>query len=179
MFIWRLSEGDLSYSAANTGTRTHTGSFLHTLSDNHLSEEQKEEFVNIQTSLDSEGLVDRVFKVIRVNGDVVMAQGHPIEDGIVNTDAPLLYKVYENGNQIPCVGEELNSEYCDGDSFTDASYAETTFGNYRGGSSSEDQENTTHYIIGDYWYTADLVDEFDSVSTGIHRKNEGVALITQ
>ena len=50
----------------------------------------KEEFVNIQTSLESDDVVDRVFKVVKVNGDVIMAQGHMIEDGIVNTDSPLL-----------------------------------------------------------------------------------------
>ena len=177
MFIWRLSEGDLSYQAANTGTRTHTGSFLSTL-DAHLTGEQKEEFVKIQTSLESDDVVDRVFKVVKVNGDVIMAQGHIIEDGIVNTDSPLLYKVYENGVQIPCVGEELNSEYCEGEAFNDASFAESTFNNNIR-SASETEDNTTHYIVGDYWYTSDLIEEFDSVSTGMHKKNAGIALITQ
>ena len=37
----------------------------------------------------------------------------------------------------------------------------------------------THYIVGDYWYTSDLIEEFDSVSTGMHKKNAGIALITQ
>ena len=177
MFIWRLSEGDLAYQDANTGTRTHTGSFLSTLGA-HLTSDQKAEFVNIQTSLESDDVVDRVFKVIKVNGDVILAQGHMIEDGIVNTDSPLLYKVYENGVQIPCVGEELNSEYCEGEAFNDASFAESTFNNNIR-SASETEDNTTHYIVGDYWYTADLVEEFDSVSTGMHKKNAGIALVTQ
>ena len=177
MFIWRLSEGDLAYQDANKGTRTHTGSFLSTLGA-HLTSDQKAEFVNIQTSLESDDVVDRVFKVIKVNGDVILAQGHMIEDGIVNTDSPLLYKVYENGVQIPCVGEELNSEYCEGEAFNDASFAESTFNNNIR-SASETEDNTTHYIVGDYWYTADLIEEFDSVSTGMHKKNAGIALVTQ
>ena len=44
---------------------------------------------------------------------------------------------------------------------------------------SDTEDNTTHYIFGDYWYTSDLIEEYDSVSTGIHRKNAGIALVTQ
>ena len=45
---------------------------------------------------------------------------------------------------------------------------------------SEDTvEERTHTIIGDYWYTADLLDEYLSVSTSIHRQNARLALVTQ
>ena len=85
MFIWRLSEADLAYNDARTGERMHTGSFLSTLSA-HLSDEQKSEFVTIQTNMDSQGVVDRSFKVTQVNGDVVMAEGRLIEDGVFGKD---------------------------------------------------------------------------------------------
>ena len=44
---------------------------------------------------------------------------------------------------------------------------------------SDTEVNSTHYIFGDYWYTSDMIEEYDSVSTSIHRKNAGIALITQ
>ena len=38
---------------------------------------------------------------------------------------------------------------------------------------------TTYYIIGEYWYTTDLVEEFDSVSSNLHRKNARLAMTRQ
>ena len=46
-------------------------------------------------------------------------------------------------------------------------------------SSADTKQKTTHYIVGDYWYTSDLIEEYDSVSTGIHRTNARIALLTQ
>ena len=34
----------------------------------------------------------------------------------------------------------------------------------------------THYIIGDYWYTSDLYDDFNDVSTSLHRQNARYAI---
>ena len=178
MFIWRLSEADLSYNDANTGTRTHTPSFMSSLG-NHLSDEQVSEFVTIQTNMDSTGVIDRVFKVIQFNGDVVIAKGMPIENGLVSKDSPTLYKVYDNGIIIPCVSEEGDTETCNGDAFTDELDAKAIFNNNIRSFSETEENNATHYIVGDYWYTADLMDEYDSVSTGIHRTNAGIALVTQ
>ena len=177
MFIWRLSEADLSYNDANTGTRTHTPSFMNSLG-NHLSDEQVSEFVTIQTNMDSAGVIDRVFEVKLVNGDVVMAEGTEIDNGLVSQDSPTLYKVYDDGIAIPCVAEEGDTESCNGDAFTEELDAKAIFNNNIR-SFSETEENTTHYIVGEYWYTSDLIEEYDSVSTGIHRTNAGIALITQ
>ena len=172
MFIWRLSEADLSYNESRSGERIHTNSFTNTLS-NHLTAEQKEEFMEIQIDMSSSEAVDRMFKVIKVNGDVVMAEGHLIEDGVFE-DPRVFYKVYENGLVIPCP-EDYE---CVGDAFIAKSDADPIFNN-NVRAVSDDELNTTHYIVGDYWYTSDLIEEFDSVSTGIHRKNAGIALVTQ
>ena len=40
-----------------------------------MTDEQKSEFVKIQTNMDADGVVDRSFKVTKVNGDVVMTEG--------------------------------------------------------------------------------------------------------
>ena len=65
----------------------------------------------------------------------------------------------------------------DGD-WSEESEAERTFtNNIRSGNDNVD--DVTHYIIGDYWYTADLVEEYDSVATTIHRRNAQLALTVQ
>ena len=39
-----------------------------------LTEEQKDEFVKIQTDMSSDDVIDRVFRVIEVHDDVVLAK---------------------------------------------------------------------------------------------------------
>ena len=174
MFIWRLSEADIAYNKANTGESMHTSHFLATLSK-HLDEEQKSEFVTIETNMDADGVVDRSFKVTQVNGDVVMAEGRLIDDGIFGKDAKTYYKIYEDGEALPCPTDyECVGEYA----FANENEAQPVFNNNIR-AVSDTEMNTTHYIFGDYWYTSDMVEEYDSVSTGIHRKNAGIALITQ
>ena len=176
MFIWRLSEADLAYNEARTGERVHTNDFLKTLtlSNNHLSDEQKNEFVKIQTNLADEDVIERVFKVTQTNGDVTLAEGRQINNGLFGEDPRTLYKVYEDMEIYPCTGDYD----CVGDAFVDEGDAQSIFTtNVR--AMSDTTYNTTHYIVGDYWYTSDLIEEFNSVSTGIHRKNAAIALVTQ
>ena len=174
MFIWRLSEADIVYNDARTGERTHTSSFINTL-EKHLTNDQLSEFIKIQIDLESDDVLDRSFQVIKVNGDVVMAEGRdPYFGGEVDLNSPLVYKLYENGELIECP-----TDYdCVGDAFASMDEAQPVFNNnIRAAADTED--NTTHHIFGDYWYTADMIEEFDSVSTGIHRTNARIALITQ
>ena len=85
-----------------------------------------------------------------------------------------MYKVYEDMEIYPCTGDYD----CVGDAFVDEGDAQSIFTtNVR--AMSDTTYNTTHYIVGDYWYTSDLIEEFNSVSTGIHRKNAAIALVTQ
>ena len=174
MFIARLSEADLAYTNARTGERMHTSSFLNTLG-NHLTDEQKSEFVTIATDLDSDGVIERSFKVVQVNGDVVMAEGRLIEDGLFGKDLNIYHKVYENGEPVPCPSDY---ECVDDYAFANEFEAQSVF-NSNTRTTADTEENTTHYIFGDYWYTSDLVEEFDSVSTKIHRQNAVIALLTQ
>ena len=94
-----IVEADLSYNEARTGERVHTNSFLNSLQN--LTDEQKSEFVKIQTNMDADGL-STLFEVTQVNGDVVMAQGRLGEDGVFGADPQTYYKVYENGEAIAC-----------------------------------------------------------------------------
>ena len=43
-------------------------------------------------------------------------------------------------------------------------------------SSSYFSESPTHYIIGDYRYTSDLIEDYNDLSTGIHRNNAKLAV---
>ena len=77
---------------------------------------------------------------------------------------------------MPCTEEVSNS--CFGDAWSSEDQANITFtNNIRTG--AETVEGRTHTIFGDYWYTADLLDEYLSVSTGIHRHNARLAMMTQ
>ena len=67
-----------------------------------MTDEQKSEFVTIETNMDAEGIEDRSFKVTQVNGDVVMAEGRLIEDGVFGKDANTYYTVFEDGEAVPC-----------------------------------------------------------------------------
>ena len=55
------------------------------------------------------------------------------------------------------------------------SEAKATFDEMRG-RVSEYQEKTTHYMIGNYRYTTDLIDDFEDISTGLHRQNSKLGM---
>ncbi|MDP6870313.1 MAG: STT3 domain-containing protein [Candidatus Poseidoniaceae archaeon] len=182
MFIARLSEGDIKYAEMHTGESHLTQSFVGSL-NNHLSPEQVAEFAHIATDLTKQDVIDNSFTVIKVNiqplqKNITLAMGHPIVDGIPDTGAPELYRVYDTQIIIPCEPTDDDLDMCDGDSFRYLDDAEKIFENNIVTSSNTEYIDT-HYIIGDYWYTSDLVNEFDSVATKIHRANSRLALITQ
>jgi len=177
MFIWRLSEADMIYNVGSDDNRVHTKSFVQTIGK-YLSDEQVAEFVKIQTNLESDDVIERLFEVTHTNGDVVLAQGYNIVDGIVDTNGPMIYKVYEDGEIIPCIPDEGQVDICVGDAYLNFANAESVFNN-NVRSPADTKMEASHYIVGDYWYTSDLIEEFNSVSTGIHRTNSKIALITQ
>jgi len=73
--------------------------------------------------------------------------------------------------------DTLSATCVDGD-WSEQSEANRTFtNNIRTG--ADNVYDTTHYIVGDYWYTADLIEEFGSVATHIHRKNARLSLTVQ
>ena len=178
MFVWRLSQADLKISEMSTGDIVHSNSFDQTL-DNHLSSAQVAEFNEIQISLDKSDVTDRVFSVTQSNRQVVLAEGYSLSNGLVDSDSDILFKVYNSGIAVPCEpADENDSTSCVDEAFTSFSTANSTFNSHIR-AAGDTQFNATHYIVGEYWYTADLIDDFDSVSTKIHRTNAAIALITQ
>jgi len=171
MFIWQLTEGDIAYNAdKTTGPQMTTG--FSSILENHLTPGQFNELVNIETNPNNGQMIDLIgensFEVYKTNRDVVMAKQ---SDG-----AGTLYRIYEDGERMFCNTDLSNT--CIGDDWSQEFEANRTFSNnVRTG--QDTVLATTHYIIGDYWYTADLVEEYNSVSTHIHRKNARLALTVQ
>ena len=69
---------------------------------------------------------------------------------------------------------------CDGVDFINQNDAVQEFDRAKSRFIEDDQlTNTTHYVFGEYWYTSDIVEELDSVSTFVHQNNARIALGTQ
>ncbi len=177
MFIWQLAEGDRTYATVDAENHKFTPLFQNTV-DKYLNDEQMDDFVTMQTTFD-ESMIDfielRSFNVLKTNRNIVMAEGHPSNAGIFDADTTI-YRIYKDGTPLPCT-EEFSSS-CSGDAWSSMPEANITFtNNIR--TPEETEMGRTHSIFGDYWYTADLIDEYLSVSTSIHRKNARLAMATQ
>ena len=187
MFIWQLATGDLRYNQINSGDYELTNGFDRIVENHMHTDEQYELFVSIQEELDFDKMKqyidDYAFTVIQTNeasqvqenSKNVMASGYHRVDGIADT-SNLYYRIYQDGERMLC-DTEVSTSCVDGD-WSDFDDANLTFNNnVRSG--QETQYKTTHYIFDDYWYTNDLRDEFDSVSTHIHRHNTRLAMTVQ
>jgi asparagine N-glycosylation enzyme membrane subunit Stt3 len=175
MFIWQLAEGDRTYATEGDDYQ-FTPVFENTLGK-YLSTAQMNEFMTMQLTFDEsmiEFIEERSFNVVKSNRNVVMAEGYTHVGGIFDDNK--LYKIYKDGETIPCT--DALSTSCVGDAWSSMDQAEITFNN-NVRTSDETVEGRSHTIIGDYWYTDDLLDEYLSVSTSIHRKNARLALSTQ
>jgi len=175
MFIWQLGKGDVSYNYHNGGGLSFTSYFENSMV-NHLGQETFDIIESIQTSEDSATTSVHAFKVIQTNDNLVIAEGQNLVDGLVSTSGENVFRIYEDGIIVPCDSDTATT--CDGDSWTSFDSANSSF-NYKVRTSRDTTYENTHYIFGDYWYTNDLVDEFNSVSTHIHRDNARLATVTQ
>ena len=178
MFIWQLGQGDFEYNKANTGSSTFTSGYSNIV-DNYLDADQMDLFTTISTNPENDEMITLAelssFEVFQTNDDVVMAVGHHQTDGIFDASTQY-WRVYEDGERMLCT-DTLSATCVDGD-WSEQSEANRTFtNNIRTG--ADNVYDTTHYIVGDYWYTADLIEEFDSVATHIHRKNTRLSLTVQ
>ena len=127
-----------------------------------FSDLQFNEFKTIMTlgSGDSDLVLARSMAVVANDGAVDLLRGHLLD---------------ENG--IPSI-EESWMVYFDNEPYgepSNESEAKATFDEMRG-RVSEYQEKTTHYMIGNYRYTTDLIDDFEDISTGLHRQNSKLGM---
>ena len=178
MFIWQLGQGDISYNNARTDSYTFTPGYSNIV-DSYLNDAQMDLFTDISTNPNYDEMIALTklssFEAFQTNDNIVLAVGHHQTDGVFD-DSSQYWRIYEDGERMLCT-EVLSATCVDGD-WSEQSEANRTFtNNIRTG--ADNVYVTTHYIVGDYWYTADLIEEYDSVATHIHRKNTGLSLTVQ
>ncbi len=170
MFIATLAQGDKKYA----GGDGFTDGFSAVLND-HLTEEQLEEF----TAIMSFGPGDKSFVESRAMAVVVQdVNERNVGRDVISTVTELLYGSQLDENGLPA-GEKMWFVYQNGEQVgnatSDASTASALFNQTRG-THSEYTEDISHYAIGGYRYTADLIEDFDDVSTNLHRVNAKLGL---
>ena len=156
LFIATLTQGDIR---SNSGEMTQD---FEEVIRSSFSDLQFNEFKTIMTlgSGDSDLVLARSMAVVANDGAVDLLRGHLLD---------------ENG--IPSI-EESWMVYFDNEPYgepSNESEAKATFDEMRG-RVSEYQEKTTHYMIGNYRYTTDLIDDFEDISTGLHRQNSKLGM---
>jgi hypothetical protein len=158
LYTMTLAEGDLRY---NDGEFTRD--FERSL-QKHYFESQVEEFLLLNT-LGGDNAVEeleaRSFKVTRYAGDVSLAEGFELDHYGMPTLSKI-YRVYESEVQV---GTDFISEL---DAMIQFNQSKDR--------NDDVVDEFTHQIIGNYWYTNDIVNDFDDVSTSIHRQNARLAL---
>ncbi|MDC0056319.1 hypothetical protein OAJ94_04635, partial [Deltaproteobacteria bacterium] len=170
LFIWQLTEGDLAYTNTNSGEYELSAPFYRILG-NHLSDAELEEYIFIQTEMSSSDAKQRTFTVESYNSDIVLASGGVMIDGVLDESAGTVWRIYDGVDAVVC--EEPNT--CTGEDYDSEEQARVRY-NQKTVKDEETVVDTTHYIIGDYWYTDDLIDEFDDIASNLHRKNTRLAL---
>ena len=183
MFIQHLAGGDLNYNInQNDGERAFTSGFETQLS-RYLNPAQMDELnlIMIHSGKDIDQMADVVadhsYEVFKSKGDTYMAQGFPLDsNGIPDETLGLHYRVWSGGEIIPC--DSTFSDNCLNGDFNSEQAANSTFSN-NADVSEEIVNSLSHYTFGEYWYTSDLVEEYTSVSTGLHRANSHIAMTVQ
>ena len=156
MFIATLTQGDMR---SNSGEMT--SEYQSVLLEN-MEQSQLDEFQTIMSIGvgDSQLVIQRSMQVVANDGSVDLLRGFQLdENGIPSSDES--WAVYFDTEPYL---EESNE-----------STAKSSFDEARGRASEYDEE-TTHYMIGNYRYTSDLIEDFDDVSTGLHRQNSKLAM---
>ncbi|MBT7938018.1 MAG: hypothetical protein HN696_02525, partial [Euryarchaeota archaeon] len=170
LFIWQLTEGDLAYSSMNSGEYELSAPVNRVLGE-HLSEAELKEYIFIQSEMGSADAKQRMFTVESHNSDIVLASGSVMNDGVLNESEETVWRIYDGVDIVVC--EEPNS--CINGDYSSEEQAILRY-SQKTVKDEETVDSTTHHIIGDYWYTDDLIEEFDDIASNLHRKNTRLAL---
>ena len=164
LFVVNLALGDIVHS--NTGQ--FTSGFRSALSQ-HMSDAQIDEFYSVITlGGDEEFVLNRSMRVVKSSipdtpseDPVYLITGHRL-DASGSPSSELIWEVIdEDGEVVSSPGATETG-------------ANNRFNMTIGTASVNDE--TSHYIIGDQWYTADLMTGLSDVSTSLHRENARLAL---
>ena len=169
LFIATLGEGDMRYEANSDAenadgeafTRGFTGQI-----ERHMGADVAAEFTAILQLSGEDGkatLIERSHKVIGSADDVALTEGSTmLSDG--SMDGIPVYTLYENGEEIGVYSNSDDAKI-DFDVNSRVKWGQEGF-----------SDDATHYVIGGYWYTDDIVEDFLDVSTSLHRQNARLAL---
>jgi len=168
LFIATLDEGDRRYKMNNDPngyeTNVHTAAFDNAMKRHFTYDSTYDIWIDVTTAGDTDFVSERSFRVTASADDVVLAEGHPMnEDGSIATSITI-YRLYEDA--------ELLEEYTSKSDMIQAWDANSKIDWDEDGI----DRSTSHYIIGDYWYTKDIVEEFNDVGTSLHRQNARLAM---
>jgi len=170
LFITTLAQGDMFQEIRDdpddeNGER-FTRQFSNVMKSHMPSDATWNEWVAVNQLPDGDAVKDRAYTVIGTADDVVLAEGHEIQsDGTMETATS--YRLYENRELIGIYTSEVEAITA----FDHNSKIDWETSGF--------SDSTTHYIIGDYWYTSDIVSEFSDVSTSLHRQNARFAFSRQ
>jgi len=158
LYTMTIAEGDLRYNGG-----TFTPDFQRTL-EKHFTDSQIEEFLLLNTLGGDNGVDDlksRSFSITKKAGAIALGEGHVLDYNGMPTSATI-YRVYDSEEQI-------------GGDFNNKNDALIQF-NQSKDRNDEVVNEFSHQVIGNYWYTKDIVEDFDDVSSSIHRQNARLAL---
>ena len=129
-----------------------------------MSPEQKDEFEAILKTNTREFVLQRAMEVSVVYGDTELLSGYSLgSDGIPQTHTS--WKVIDNGEQF-------------GESVLNETEAMAKFDEARGSSSTPEIKDTPdYYDFGGYRYTSDLINDYEDVSSDLHRINAKFAMM--
>ena len=163
LFIATLAMGDKKYNDAVSSELLDSVS-------NTMSTSQVEEFANILDNTKSSFVLERTIKLRASSDDVELLSGYSLNsDGLpLGTEEWIV--IDENGLRTS-LGENKSA-------------ALSLYNQTRGSSSVSSTSSSwnqalppSHYYIGNYKYTNDLINDFDSPSTAIHKTNSKLAML--
>ena len=169
LFITTLAQGD----RRSSDSLGFTDAFQSLLLDGHMTEDQYNEFNTIMSieAGDSVKVLSRSLSVVAVDGKYELLTGYELNsDGLPTTNQA--WFVLEDGERF---GETLDNEEDGISAYNDARNSVSDLERYETGD-KKGELVIQYYDIAGYRYTPDLIDDFDDVSTALHRVNAKLAL---
>ncbi len=158
LFITTLAQGDMRYNGVLSQE------FLDALSNN-MNELQLQEFADIMANTKSSFVIDHSMKVLAINNGVELLSGSIVDsDGIPTENTE--YIVISENRDITSYDNNLSAAI--------SNFKQQ--GGQMSESLTESDLSPIYYDIGGYRYTTDLIDDFESASTTIHRTNSKLAI---
>ena len=169
LFITTLAQGDRRSNAPSG----FTDDFRNLLLDGHMDDSQLSEFDKIMSlgTGDSKIVLDRSMSVVAVDGEHELLRGFHLESNGLPSESEV-WVILEDGEIIV---DGLSNEESAIDSFNDARNSVSELDRYEKGA-NKGELIIQYYDISGYRYTPDLIEDFDDVSTGLHRVNAKLAL---